>query len=198
MKGFQVLVILTLILSSGVAPWGISEGLAQVESLIVVDATGKTLGPVLDAVGPGDSLPTVPFKIGNSIFTLAVASTRFLPPNGQPNSLYFNSAGCNGLTGQAVAVITDLQPLNIILWSFVGADGGTVYGPTPNSQPIQSFTALSKLKVQRPPLAVVCEDLTSPIVTGPAVPAMPIVNMLTLFTPPFSVQATVTRAGPKK
>ena len=71
-----------------------------------------------------------------------------------------------------------------------------MYVPTPNAQPIQSFKTLSRLDAQ-PNGDVVCHEVPQFIPT--AIPATPLVNMLTLFTPPFAVEALTKKGmGPNK
>jgi hypothetical protein len=75
-------------------------------------------------------------------------------------------------------------------WSFVGADGGTVFVPTPDAKPIPGFKSLSRLDAQ-PDGEPVCQEIPQFIPT--AIPATPLVNMLTLFTPPFAVEVVTKK-----
>ncbi|MGQ0694676.1 MAG: hypothetical protein ACT4OL_03760 [Nitrospiraceae bacterium] len=187
MRSFQIFVALVLIVSMVT----ISTANAQpVEALAIVDATGKTLGPVLDATGAFYKVPHVPFTINNSTFVLAVFKTKF-GGSGIPTYLYFSSRRCNHQTGQVVASMSDMKNIDVTFWSFVAADGSTVYVPTANAQPIQSFKSLSRLLAE-PNGDVVCDDFAQFVPTG--IPATPLVNMLTLFTPPFAVEG-VTKKG---
>jgi hypothetical protein len=167
----------------------------SVDGLVMVDSTGKTLGPVLDINGSLFKVPHVPFSVGNSVFLVAVFNTRFAG-SGIPTVLHFNSRHCNHQTGQAAAALVDLQTIDPAFWSFVGTDGGTVYVPTPNAQPIPAFNALSRLTVE-PNGNVECQDIAQKV--SPAIPATPVVNLLTSFTPPFVVDAVGKKGmGSKK
>jgi hypothetical protein len=120
---------------------------------------------------------------------LAVFKTKF-GGSGIPAFLYFNSRRCNHQTGQAVASLDDISTIEPTFWSFVGADGGTVYVPTPDAKPIPAFKSLSRLDAQ-PNGEVVCQEVPQFIPT--AIPATPLVNMLTLFTPPFAVEVVTKK-----
>jgi len=169
---------------------------AQVNEIVVIDSTGKTLGQVIGTQGLRYTLPHVPFKIGNTTIVLALFKNRFVG-GGMPVDLYFNASGCNGQIGQAAVDIRDI-PLteNMVLpWSFVAADGGTVYVPTPNSQPIQSFNALSRF-FDAGGGVVQCQEINQVIAT--AIPATSLINMFSLYTPPFAVTTIEERGGRKK
>jgi hypothetical protein len=167
----------------------------SVDGLVMVDSTGKTLGPVLDINGSLFKVPHVPFSVGDSVFLVSVFKTRF-SGSGIPTVLHFNSRRCNHQTGQAAAALIDLETIDPAFWSFVGTDGGTVYIPTPNAQPIQAFNALSRLTVE-PNGKVECQDIAQKV--QPAIPATPVVNLMTLFTPPFVIEAAGKKGtGTKK
>jgi hypothetical protein len=182
MRSLQLAVVLVLLISL------ITMSTAQAQTLdglVMVDSTGKTLGPVLDINGVFFRVPHVPFTVGNSVFVLSVFKTRFAG-TGIPPVLHFNSKRCNHQTGQAAAALSDLTTIDAGFWSFVGADGGTVYIPTANVQPIHKFNALSRLTVE-PNGNVECQDIAQMV--SPAIPATPVANMLTFFTPPYTVEA---------
>lgn len=166
----------------------------SVDGLVMVDSTGKILGPVLDINGSLFKVPHVPFSVGNSAFLVAVFKTKFAG-SGIPTVLHFSSRHCNHQTGQVAAALIDLATIDPAFWSFVGTDGGTVYVPTPNAQPIQAFKAVSRLTVE-PNGNVECQDIAQ--LVSPAMPATAVANLLTLFTPPFVIQAVGKGAGLKK
>ncbi len=165
----------------------------QVESLTVVDSKGKTLGPVLELAGPFFKMPLVPFKVGESVFTLSVFKNK-LTGSGNPINLYFDNRHCDHKTGQTVAaldeIITKEAVRDEMFWSFVSVDGGTVYVPTPHAQQIKSFKVLSRLYVE-PNGDVECQEY--PKFIPIAVPATAIDNLLGTFTPPFSMSATTKK-----
>jgi hypothetical protein len=166
---------------------------AQVNEIEVIDSTGKTLGQVIGTQGIRYTLPHVPFKIGTTTVVLAIFKNRFVG-GGMPVDLYFNTPGCNGQTGQPAVDIRDIVPAEntIIPWSFVGADGGTVYIPTPNGQPILSFNALSRFFDSGSGL-VQCQEINQIIPT--AIPATSLINMFTLYTPPFAITTVEGKGG---
>lgn len=194
MRSFQIIVVFVLMASMVMSTTAIAQPdearALPVEALALIDAAGKTLGPALDVNGPFFKVPHVPFTVGNSVFMLAVFKSKF-GGSGIPNNLYFSDRRCDSKTGQAAAAASEISTIDDSFWSFVGADGGTVYVPTSNAQPIQSFKAISRLTAE-PNGSVVCVE--SPIFIPTAIPATPLVNMLNLFTPPFAVKA-VTKQG---
>jgi hypothetical protein len=169
---------------------------AQVNEIVVIDSTGKTLGQVIGTQGIRYTLPHVPFKIGTTTVVLAIFKNRFVG-GGMPVDLYFNTPGCNDQTGQPAVDVRDIVPgeSTIIPWSFVGANGGTVYIPTPNGQPIQSFNALSRFFDSGGGI-VQCQEVNQVIAT--AIPATSLINMFSLYTPPFAVTTIEERGGRKK
>ncbi len=186
MRSIQIYVVLALVVSMGAIPTANAQ---SIEGLVMVDATGKTLGPIVNISGDLFKVPNVPFSVNNSVFVLSVFKNRF-GGSGNPVNLYFNNKGCDGKTGQAVAALDEIVSKDIVrdamFWSFVGADGGTVYVPTPDAKPLQSFKALSRLYVETNGIAE-CQDYPKFVPT--AIPATQLQNMLTVFTPPFSVKA---------
>ncbi|MCP9454857.1 MAG: hypothetical protein NNA18_01950 [Nitrospira sp.] len=175
--------------------WSISSATnaGTVESLVMVDAKGKVLGPIVEMAGPFFKLPLVPFKVGESIFVLSIFKNK-IAGSGNPINLYFDNRRCDHKTGQAVAaldeIITKEAARDEAFWSFVGADGKTVYVPTPHAQPIKSFKVQSRLYVE-PTGEVECQEYPKFIPT--AIPATAIENLLETFTPPFSVDAVIKK-----
>ncbi len=184
MRSLQLFIVFTLIV--GFLSVSTAE-VQQVESLVMIDATGKTIGPIVEISGSYHQVPIVPFKVGKMIFVLSVFKDRF-GGSGNPVNLYFTSKGCDGKSGQVVAALDEIATRKAardeMFWSYVGADGGTAYVPTRNTKPIQSVKILSRLYVE-PNGDVECQDYPKFIPT--AVPATQLPNMLTMFTPPFSV-----------
>ncbi|MCP9445969.1 MAG: hypothetical protein NNA22_00155 [Nitrospira sp.] len=164
-----------------------------VESLVMVDANGKTLGPIVEFAGPFFKLPLVPFKVGDSVFVLSVFKNK-IAGSGNPVNLYFDNRRCDHKTGQAVAALDEIVTKEAVrdetFWSFVGADGKTVYVPTPKAQLIKAFKVQSRLYVE-PNGEVECQEY--PKFIPMAVPATAIENLLDTFTPPFSVDAAVKK-----
>ena len=169
---------------------GLGQTFESVQSLVVVDATGERIGPLVQIEGINTYV--VPFKFGDHVFVLNLIKTRFRGI-GLP-FLYFESPGCND---QAAANLSDILNQNLIVpWSFVGDDGGTVYAQDPTAEPIESFEAFSRLRGG----GQGCEDLPDPpTVIATAIPATRVVNMFDFFTPDFSVQAEIKKGkGPNK
>ncbi len=164
-----------------------------VESLVMVDAKGKVLGPVVEMAGPFFKLPLVPFKVGDSVFVLSIFKNK-VAGSGNPINLYFDNRRCDHKTGQVVAALDEIVTKEAVrdeaFWSFVGVDGKTVYVPTPHAQPIKSFKVQSRLYVE-PNGEVECQEYPKFIPT--AIPATAIENLLDAFTPPFSVDAVVKK-----
>ena len=179
MRSWQFLLVLII----AMIPWSPVQA-QSVDGLVLVDSTGKTLGPVVDINGTFFKVPHVPFAVGDSAFILAVFPNKFAG-SGIPTVLHFSSKRCNHETGQAAAALVDLATINPSFWSFVAADGGTAYVPTPGAKPIQQFKALSRLTVEPNGMAE-CQDIGQLVAT--AIPATPVANLLSSFTPPFTVE----------
>lgn len=162
-----------------------STNAGTVESLVMVDAKGMA--------GPFFKLPLIPFKIGDSIFVLSIFKNK-VAGSGNPINLYFDNRHCDHKTGQAVAaldeIITKDAARDEAFWSFVSADGKTVYVPTPHPQPIKSFKVQSRLYVESNG-EIECQEYPKFIPT--AIPATAIENLLDTFTPPFSVDAVMKK-----
>ena len=161
-----------------------------VESLVMVDSKGKTLGPIVELAGPFFKLPLVPFKSGDSVFVLSIFKNK-VTGSGNPVNLYFDNKACDHKSGQVVAALDEIITKDAVrdeaFWSFVSTDGTTVYVPTPRAEQIKAFKVKSRLYVERNG-EVECQEY--PKFIPIAVPATALDNFLGDFTPPFSVGAT--------
>jgi hypothetical protein len=164
-----------------------------VETLVMMDAKGKTLGPVVELAGPFFKLPLVPFKVGESVFVLSIFKNK-VTGSGNPVNLYFDNKTCDHKKGQVVAALDEIITKEAVrdeaFWSFVGTDGSTVYVPTPHAQQIKAFKVLSRLYVEQNG-EVECQEY--PKFIPIAVPASALENFMGAFTPPYSMGATTKK-----
>lgn len=161
-----------------------------VQSLVMMDSKGKTLGPIVELAGPFFKLPLVPFKSGDSVFVLSIFKNK-VTGSGNPVNLYFDNRTCDHKSGQVVAALDEIITKDAVrdeaFWSFVGTDGTTVFVPTPRAEHIKAFKVKSRLYVEQDG-EVECQEY--PKFIPEAVQATALENFLSAFTPPYSVGAT--------
>ena len=147
----------------------------------VYDSAGRVVGPVL-SVGGGSAQVAV--QVGQFLFSVAVARDGFVLGGGAVNGPWYESADCSG---QAFAFppspYNDFNPPPVYGLSLVFPPGATLYIEEGTVRPIryQSF----KNKV---PYSGVCRAFTSPNVPTDAIPLVPLIDLSTIFSPPFSVR----------
>lgn len=145
--------------------------------LAVYDANGKKVGDVEDL--GGSNVPLVIFHMNDHVFTLRAIRPFLAGTRG----LLFKSGDCSGVAffefesypgSQTQAFEVSLLPVTA-----VGPPGSTVYIPTPNtlSQSIATGSFFSQF-----------DGCLADGSTRTVVPALSIVDLDTLFTPPFSVK----------
>lgn len=154
------------------------------EPFVLVDANGKTLGPILDPIGPvpppvgpsdaGSHIVQVPFRVGDRRILLDVHRLGY----GKSGGLYFESSDCTGqpyLRTQTEALLTP---------AFVRPPRNTLYVP---DGPYVYVTARSHIE----PSTLEGErcNALSPLY-DPFRVARPVVDLDDLFTPPFRVSAS--------
>jgi len=161
-----------------------------VQSLVMIDSKGKTLGPIVELAGPFFKLPLVPFKSGESVFVLSIFKNK-VTGSGNPVNLYFDNRTCDYKSGQVVAALDEIITKDAVrdeaFWSFVGTDGTTVFVPTPRADQIKAFKVKSRLYVEQNG-EVECQEY--PKFIPVAVQATALENFLSPFTPPYSVGAS--------
>lgn len=152
--------------------------------LAVFDANGKKVGNVISLIvseslfpslGPGTMvmLPAVAFRVDTFVVALFVTQNRFTGNR----EILFESSDCSG-----PAFFQQVDPffLGALPGAAVGSPGSTVYIPDPDG-PVQSVAVQTALRPDS-----VCFNLGS--LTTDAVPALPLIDLATMFTPPFSVR----------
>ena len=162
------------------ASLAVAQSLKSLSQLRVFDATGKKVGRVLSVKGMDGRNPVVALQFGKHVFTVEVLRHRF---RGNVEGVYFQSADCSGMP-YLQAYLGDPALFGDqggdLLDVYVGAPGNTVYLPTPGSTtqptPVQSR------------LVPTGECTLSGDASLPAVPALPLIDLNMVFTPPFSVR----------
>jgi hypothetical protein len=169
---------LALTLAAGLA-YAAAEGpLKSLSSLTVVDAHGTKIGPVISLFRApiGNVFAMVAFEVQQQPFVLLAGPLGL----GSIGSLgpYFTSGNCSG----APLVPSQVLVCSMIEQPTVSAPGHTVYLSGPDAEP-QRF------------IPFVGTQLTADSSCQPAsfdnidlVPARPVVDLDTLFTPPLSVR----------
>ena len=152
------------------------------DKLVVVDADGKQVGTV---VGAMINQVTIALSVnGRNVLlevSLAVEAQEFpnagrlLPPIRGVGTLRFESRDCSG------PPFLSRSANRLLDWGAIAPPGLTLYlpevsGAAPRRIAPNSYQAYRD-----------CWTLEQPTTSGPYVPAVAIVDLLTLFTPPFRV-----------
>jgi len=139
--------------------------------MMIVDSVGSVVGPVTGFTfdGPQRVLPNVVFQKDGLLAGLLVGSGL----EGSGGSLAFDQVGCQGQAYLSGPFTT------LILPGTIESPGQTLYVPDP-SVPPGLVTARSLLQ------AGTCFTFQFDLLS--AVPAIPVVDLDTLFIPPFSLK----------
>jgi hypothetical protein len=171
-----------VILLTQTSPADDNQSVRAVEQPVVVEAHGAPLGGIVALNGPA---ATVLINVGGGLFSLNVLPNQLLGTGGP---LYFTSNNCAG-----TPYITFQQP-GLSTPSVLAAPGNSLYAAVPNAFP-SPITPLSLLLPSIPggPPATCVPILPPPPPTPPpppvfAVPALRLVDLNTVFTPPFSIR----------
>ena len=160
-----------------------AQKVKTVNRIDVVDSRGKALGTSLGAVGirvtevgfgPTDLRPTVLLQVDQNLAPVNVAKDRLYGGN-----LYFASPDCTG-SAWFPAVPFGHAPTPLLPQTAIGPPGQSLFIETPNTQP-QTISVRSMMGA-----GIECSSTT---LTLSAVPAQLLVDLLTVFTPPFSLKA---------
>ena len=146
----------------------IASSAAAVEPFVLVDSTGKTVGPILDMPHGDDHMARIPFRVGNQRVTLVVA------PGGLTGSgtFYFETDHCGGQPYMLASggLLTDLE-----LTSYTAA---VPDGPARLITARAYYSTLSG-----------CGKMHTPD-HNPYLLARELVGLRTRFTPPFRIEAS--------
>jgi hypothetical protein len=150
--------------------------------VVVADGNGKIVGAALGSVGvhvsevfgPSDVRPTVLLQVDQHLAAVHVARDRLYG-----GRLWFTSEDCTGMPWFPFEPIGG-APLPLLPQSAIAPPGWTLYLQIPNVAP-QSIAAKSFLTSGA--------QCTSADRSLDAVLAQPLVDLLTIFTPPFSLRA---------
>ena len=153
----------------------------SINHVIVVDSKGKAVGATIGGISlitvhsvRGTQVnPTVLLRVGQHLAAVNVDRDRFYG-----GTLYFQSENCTGTPWFRVP-LSEGRP-SLLPRVAVGPPGQTLYIETPGAAS-QEIPVNSKMD----------EDLSCPswVTTIPAIPGQALVNLLTVFTPPFSLRA---------
>ncbi len=170
-SAFALPILLVVSLLCSFLPAAASAGeLHNVKRLVVVDADGKLVGEALDLIY------SVAFKRDGKLFLVRLQDSSTFVGLSLGGWVAFHSNNCSGAA--FTLYFPELVPLAIVT-----APGMTVYAPDISAIP-QEVSWNSRLYDLSTGL-VECEPFSS---TDLVVPAVPVVNLRSLFTPPFSVR----------
>jgi hypothetical protein len=178
---YVVLAIFAFI-SGHTLTWAGNE-LKSVRGLTLVDATGKKIGTVFNGLGGMHAgATTITFKIGEEVIALAAFADRF---PGSFSGAYFKSCDCSGQAyiGTSGIVIPDYGP-SLLPFTAIGGPGETVYVANPGAS-TEGFTPGSVWLNQGWECQNYCELELAP---ANFLPAHPLVDLSTEFTPPFRLR----------
>lgn len=159
----------------------IAANSAALESgLTVVDSTGTTLGRVVGTPSFWGVSVSVPFRIEGQLFVLNVAINDYFG-NEDDDEVLFESADCSGQPFLDDPEDFGTDPLPILPVVAVNAPGNTVY--------LQVRGSAAETRLIQSGLHENGNCYTDPDpFERRVVPALTVVDMDTLFTPPFSVR----------
>ncbi len=163
-----ILLVVTL-LCSFLPATALAGELHSVQRLVVVDVNGKLVGEAIDL--PGN--PVLAFQNEKLLFEVIVTPAFFSGYGG--GALFYESTDCSG------APLMNLSP-TLLLQTVVNPPGMTVYVPDTSAiaQEVNINSALPDVAQGGG-----CSTFSF---TSFMVPAVPVVDLGSLFTPPFSVR----------
>lgn len=178
----QRIVGMACLVTSLIAPAAFAaspEPLKSLSSLEVVDTDDQKVGPVISLykvdIQPA-FIAAVVFEVDKQPFVVSVLATRFL--SGSTEGPFFQSSDCSGTP----LVRRDTQ--SIITMAVISAPGSTAYVAEPDATP---FTVIN-FEGTRLRQGVGCEPAIVQNATTTFLAARAVVDLDTLFTPPFSVR----------
>ena len=142
-----------------------------VRQVVVVDSKGKTVGAVF---GGSRARVTVLLEVEQHLAAVEVARDRFYPGN-----LCFESENCLGTPWLCAGFSPVYDPPGLLSPAVIRPPGQTLYVPAPGTQ-LERRTIRSSLKPDD-----VCETNEF---TGYMLPLHPLLDLNTVFTPPFSLK----------
>lgn len=145
-----------------------------VREVVVVDSKGKVVGATFVS-GRAIPRPTVLLQLEQHLVAVEVARDRFYPAN-----LLFESPDCLG-TPWLFGGHPTYEPPGLLSASVVAPPGQTLYVQTPGAQ-LELRTIQSSLQ---PDDVCAKNDFTTYML-----PAQPLIDLDTVFTPPFSLRTT--------
>jgi hypothetical protein len=181
-RRFQRISTIVCLVTSLTAPAAFTAGqepLRSLPTLTVIDGHGQRVGTVTSLLILNPAIPIliglVAFAVGDQPFILRVGSQGIGSGNGMP---LFNSGNCSGTPLVFESIVTN----SLIEPAVVSAPGHTVYLSEPGAMP-QVFTSFVGTQLRS-------DGTCLPANLGniSLLPARAVVDLDTLFTPPFSVR----------
>lgn len=163
-------IVVALVLSLAPAAWA-GQQVKPIESLSAYDANGKRVGRVLDMTGTNEGM-IVPVSVKGVVTYLSLYSDTLVAGNG---GVLYQSTDCTGTAYVGTSSFGFAQ-----LVTGTGLPGLTVYVQE-SGQPTQSILVASRVATETG-----CEAVVNPFMDS-AFPAVPLVDLSAVFTPPFTV-----------
>lgn len=162
---------------------------SQVQRLVVQDSKGRTVGFIFGGMGLdlatfGDvpsleARTIVLLQVGGHVVPVAVGRERFYG-----GGVAFELEDCQG-RAWFDAERAEFQATSLLPRAAIAPPGQTLYIATPGASP-ETVTRRSATDLSRE-FGITCENRTFENVT--MLPAQPLVDLSTVFTPPFSLRA---------
>lgn len=163
-----------------------SPRISSVQQLTIEDSNGKTIGRIIGGVGLNNIesvgasnlaiRAVVLLRIDQLVLPVAVSRERFYGGG----ALYYQSENCVGSTFFPTLTSTS-EPSNLVPRVAVGTPGQTVYFQPASAEPTQTTIKSISQGVDG------CINQTFNNVS--AVLAQPLIDLSTVFTPPFTLKA---------
>ena len=158
--------------------YGSYEGkLRRANHLKIVDANGRTVGRSVGILKKGNPpYPLVAFRVKGHQIIVGVETDQFTSIAPQSSILYFESFDC---TGTPLFVVPPDVEKTILPVAAISHPGNTVYVPDTSAIPQVFHVNSSRLYLEP------CNNFPNPNYYLNVLPAIPLIDLDTKFTPPF-------------
>lgn len=153
-----------------------AQSFQPIDQLAVVDSNGKTVGKLIDLYKGNSGSAIVALKANDFIFTVWIHRDAF-----EAADLCFESADCSG---PALSCDCFDPPLLGAAQAVISTPGNTLYAPAAGATP-RPVTLQSTLSSDG-----TCQNLAGGFTCDVALPIQPLIDLNTVFTPPFRLVAS--------
>ncbi len=183
MNAIRKCYFIIVVTAVGVLPVPATRGqtFQPIDQLSVVDANGKAVGKLVDLYKGSAGTAIVALKANDFIFTVFIHRDTF-----ETADLCFESADCSG---PAVSCDCLDPPLIGAAAAVVSSPGNTLYAPAAGAAPRQVMLQSTRSADGT------CQGLSGGFACDVALPIQPLIDLNTLFTPPFRLAAASATAA---